>query len=104
MAKINVNDRDLETVKSILRKYGHDREIWVFGSRLNGSVKKFADLDLAVMGEEPMPISTLAQMKEAFSESDLPFRVDIVEWARTSPQFRKIIAGAHEVLMGNTEK
>jgi type I restriction enzyme S subunit len=30
-------------------------------------------------------------MREDFSESDLPFRVDILDWATTSEPFRRIV-------------
>ncbi len=33
----------------------------------------------------------LGSLKHAFSESDLPFRVDVVDWAATEAGFRKII-------------
>jgi type I restriction enzyme S subunit len=33
----------------------------------------------------------MATIKEAFDESDLSIRVDIVDWATTSETFRKII-------------
>ncbi|MGB4347710.1 MAG: hypothetical protein WBJ21_15095 [Burkholderiaceae bacterium] len=36
-------------------------------------------------------MTQLADLSEAFSESDLPWKVDIVDWANTSDAFRKII-------------
>ena len=46
------------------------------------------------MGSAPLPASILADLKEAFSESDLPFKVDIVDWAETKESFRRIIESA----------
>lgn len=43
------------------------------------------------MGNEALTISQMAHLKEDFSESILPFRVDIVDWASLSPDFQKII-------------
>ena len=40
----------------------------------------------------------MAALKAAFTESDLPFRVDIVDWASTSESFRKVIERDHVVL------
>jgi len=40
----------------------------------------------------------MSNIKDAFSESDLPFRVDVLEWSRTSEEFRKIIAENYEVV------
>ena len=50
-----------------------------------------ADLDLAVVGEGPLDWRTLSRLKEAFEESDLPMRVDVLDWHATSESFRKVI-------------
>jgi predicted nucleotidyltransferase len=63
----------------------------VFGSRAKGATKPFSDLDLAVMGGEALTLSQLADLSEAFSQSDLPFKVDIVDWRSVSPAFQAII-------------
>jgi type I restriction enzyme, S subunit len=34
---------------------------------------------------------TSAALADDFSESDLPFKVDVIDWAVTSMAFRKII-------------
>ena len=38
-----------------------------------------------------MSLSTLAALDETLCESDLPFKVDIVDWALTDKTFRRII-------------
>ena len=75
-----------------------------FGSRVTGKVKPFSDLDLAVMGSEPLPASILADLKDAFSESDLPFKVDIVDWAETQDNFRSIIEAAYVVVQSGKRR
>ena len=45
-----------------------------------------------------MPASTLADLKDAFSESDLPFKVDIVDWAETQDNCRSTIEAAYVVV------
>jgi hypothetical protein len=59
---------------------------------VTGKAKPFSDLDLAVMGAEPLPSATLTALVDAFDESDLPFKVDIVDWAVTEDSFRGTIA------------
>ena len=54
-----------------------------------GRAKKYSDLDLAVMGEQPLSFTTMASLTDAFSDSDLPYRVDILDWAATSPTFQR---------------
>jgi len=96
--ELDIKPADLKAVQAILRRYIPDREIWAFGSRVSGKVKPFSDLDLAVMGSAPLPASILADLKDAFSESNLPFKVDVVDWAETKENFRKIIEAAYVVV------
>lgn len=43
------------------------------------------------MTDKPLDISRIGDLCEAFSQSDLPFQVDIVDWANTSESFQRII-------------
>jgi type I restriction enzyme S subunit len=98
-----VTSAEWQIVRAILLRHVPGREVWAFGSRAMAKdasrVKKFSDLDLAVLGEQPILLSTLAALAEAFTESDLPYKVDIVDWATTSERFRAIIESSHVVLI-----
>lgn len=63
----------------------------VFGSRAKWTAKPHSDLDLALKGKQPLPRSMLVDLAEAFSESDLPFRVDVVDWHTVAPSFQAVI-------------
>jgi predicted nucleotidyltransferase len=91
MSQIEINSSELAIVRDILGRLIPKREVRVFGSRVNGRPKKFSDLDLAIMGPEPVPLATMADLRDAFTESDLPYRVDLIDWASTSPDFKNII-------------
>ena len=78
-------------VRDILRKHVPDHEVWAFGSRAKGRAKRYSDLDAAVIGETALPLRTLGRLANDFPESDLPWRVDVVDWATTQPAFRAII-------------
>ena len=66
------------------------QRVRVFGSRAHGAAKPFSDLDLLVLGPA-LEASVRGALEEAFDESDLPFRVDIVEAATASAQFRALV-------------
>jgi type I restriction enzyme S subunit len=85
-------------VRRILRDHIPEREVWVIGSRAAGTAKRYSDLDLIVLGDDPLPREVRGNLEEAFEESDLPFRVDLVEWAATSGSFRRIIQASHRPL------
>lgn len=94
-----LDPRQSEIVKSILSRYVPQYEVRAFGSRVNGSHKKHSDLDIAVMTKKPLPVKLMANMRHAFSESDLPFKVDVVDWSTISEGFREIILqGKCEIL------
>lgn len=91
MKTIDVRPEDLKKVLAILDRHLPGREVRAFGSRVAGTAKAFSDLDLAVLGTAPLSASVMADVREAFRESDLPFKVDVVDWATTGDTFRRII-------------
>ena len=91
-------EADLDTVKAILHAHVPGREVWAFGSRARRCAKPYSDLDLAIVGEEAISLDTLAALNEAFAESDLPWKVDVVDWARMGDAFRRIVERDRVVL------
>jgi len=88
---IDVRPCDHEQALRILARCVPDREVRAFGSRVAGTAKVFADLDLAILGDAPLSTATLADLQDAFRESDLPFKVDVIDWATTGNPFRRIV-------------
>ena len=82
-------------MRGILERVVPGRQVWAFGSRVTGRAKKFSDLDLAVLGEAPLPLGIMGELAEAFSESDLPWKVDVVDWATASERFRGVVEESH---------
>jgi len=88
---LDLQPRHEAMVRNILRRLVPDRNVWAFGSRVTGQARRYSDLDLVVMGDHPLPSPALRALKEAFEESNLPFRVDILDWGDTDARFREII-------------
>ena len=95
---LDLSPAALATVRVILSRHIPEREVWAFGSRVTGTAKPYSDLDLAILGEEAMPTRTYNLLIEAFQESDLPFRVELLEWATCSTSFRERIQQNYEVI------
>ena len=89
--QIDIRPDHWSIVRDILQKHVPQLEVWAFGSRAKWQAKEFSDLDLAIIGDTPLSLDVRASLNEAFSESDLPWKVDVVDWATTSDSFRKII-------------
>lgn len=89
--RIDLTPAEWEIVRTILNKHIPHYEVWAFGSRATGRAKPFSDLDLAVITDKPLDLSVSAEIREAFADSDLPFKVDLVDWATITKTFREII-------------
>jgi len=88
---LDIGNAELLIVKSILNRHAPDSTVWVFGSRATGRAKKFSDLDLCFKAPQPLSLERISAMAEEFAESDLPWKVDIVDWWSISERFRQII-------------
>ena len=99
MTNLHIKPQHFKAIQSILAQYVPQYEVWAFGSRVHGrQLKPFSDLDLAVINNTEINPAHLRQLKEAFSESNLPFRVDVVDWAAMQCSFQNIILQEHVVL------
>ncbi len=77
--------------RNILNCFVPEAEIIVFGSRIHGTAKPWSDLNLAIKVESLLDWKLLAEIKETFQESELPFRVDVLDWNDITESFRKAI-------------
>ena len=74
----------LALVRRLLHTHTPDHRAYAFGSRVvpkpaeRARLKPHSDLDRALEGPALQPEQSFA-LREAFSESDLPMRVDVVE-------------------------
>ena len=88
---VAMTDSEWMIVQDILRRHLPHYSVWAFGSRVRHTHKPYSDLDLAVISDHPVDLSTLAELRDAFSESDLPWKVDVVDWASASDSFQQLI-------------
>ena len=88
---IDITLQHWQMVKEILDNNVPEYDVYAFGSRVTGKARPYSDLDLVIMTERPLGIKKSASLSGDFSESDLPWKVDVIDWATTSESFRKII-------------
>ena len=89
--------------KQIIRlfeRHAPDVEVWAYGSRVSGDCHSASDLDLVLRNESlnKIPVEKLSEIKTAFTESNIPFLVDLRDWARLPDSFKKEIKSAYVVL------
>ncbi|MBI5400490.1 nucleotidyltransferase domain-containing protein [Candidatus Saganbacteria bacterium] len=88
---LNLDPDQLQIVQTILAEHIPACEVLAFGSRITGKYKHYSDLDIIIVGQTKIERRKLIKLKEAFAESALPFRVDILDWQRLSSEFKKVI-------------
>lgn len=84
---IQLSEEERAIVEGVLKKYPYT--FYVFGSRAKGTGKPLSDLDLCVL--ENLPLSDRAKLDADFSESNLPFKVDIVSYPECDEAFKQRI-------------
>ena len=95
---IDLEARHLATVQALLARHVPECEVRAFGSRVKGTAKPYSDLDLALVGPAQIPADRLAALREALTDSELPIRVDVLDWHGIAENFRQIIAAQFEVI------
>lgn len=92
---LDLEPKYLAIIQKILTIHAPGKTIWAYGSRIKGTAHKGSDLDLIAIDASAEQVSTL---REAFSDSDLPILVDILDWATIPEMFKEEIKKAHEII------
>lgn len=90
--EIDIRPQDLAMVQAIVRTHlPSDARVMVFGSRAKPPARRGADLDLAVDLGRALTSEESFQLAEAFDESDLPYKVDVLDLTTAQEPFKSII-------------
>src|SRR6218665_3984648 len=81
----------LELVLHIFQQHLPDVEGWGFGSRDKWLARDSSDIDLCIRAAAALSFEQMGLLREAFEESNLPYKVDVVDWTMASAAFREII-------------
>lgn len=86
-------------LKAIIHKYlkSDDYKTFIFGSRATGQlsraslrVRSFSDFDLGILGREKIPGHLLEKIREDLENSSIPYKIDVVDFNKVSPEFRSL--------------
>ena len=100
-ASIDITSEERKTVLALLQRHLPGTAAWVYGSRVKWTSTPKSDLDLVVFAT-PEQRPQVGDLREAFEESNLPFRVDLFVWEEVSEAFRKQIETEHTTLVAAT--
>ena len=104
-ASLDVAPRHREQLENLLRERLPGVEVWAYGSRVNGRGHAGSDLDLALRapGLRAIPLDAILGLREALSDSAIPFLVEARDWARMPDSFHEEIERSHVVVVGDSE-
>ncbi len=94
---IDITFKQKELILSLLERFIPNTEVWVYGSRAKWTARPYSDLDMVAFVEDNQK-NKVFQLKEAFEDSDLPFKVDFFIWDEIPQEFHENIKKEHVVL------
>lgn len=80
------------------RLRGH--RVFLFGSRATGDARPHSDFDIGVEGKSPLPLSDFYAIEDQLDDLPTLYKIDWVDFNRTSPRFSERAARRIEVLHG----
>ena len=95
---IDITAEQRRTILALLNRHLPGTTVWAYGSRVKWTSRPESDLDLVAFAR-PEQSARVAELREAFEESNLPFRVDLFVWDEVSEGFRTRIEAEHVVLV-----
>jgi predicted nucleotidyltransferase len=80
----------IDIVKQIVLKHVPNNEfaVFLFGSRAAGNSNSLSDIDVGVLGMEPLPTSILANLESDLEESIVPFKIDLIDFYQVDKAFK----------------
>lgn len=77
-------------IKEIISKHLDLRKcsVFIFGSRAQGTSRKFSDVDIGIESDKNISDSTLIKIEEDLENSDLPFTVDVIDFSKVNDSFK----------------
>lgn len=86
------HDKYMEVCKQIvMNQVDQDKYlVFLFGSRVHQHHRSFADIDIGILGNGPVPAALIENIREAIDESIVPYPVDIVDFYRVSQEFKEV--------------
>ena len=94
---IDLTAAQRKEVAALLQRYLPDTEVWAYGSRVKFTAKPHSDLNMVAFASKEQS-QAIANLRGAFEESYLPFRVDLFVWDEVPEGFHRNIEEARVVV------
>ena len=98
VSDVDITPQHLELLAGIIRRHAPGREVWAYGSRVSGKSWRYSDLDLVVLGEEPLKAIDRENLLDDLSETRIPYLIDLQDWSRVPESWREEIRRCYAVV------
>ena len=96
---LNLNPKYADMIRKILQQYIPNATVWAYGSRVKNQAHEGSDLDLVIRSGDVSP-QELSTMRAAFSDSNIPILIDLLDWKNIPESFQAEIEQKHEPFFG----
>lgn len=91
-----IENRHWEIISAILEEHltNRDIKVYIFGSRATGkNLKRGSDLDIALEANsgESIDLELINRLDFDFEDSNLPYKVDLIDLNSVSKEFKTVI-------------
>ncbi len=94
MDNLLLDEEYLQILKNIFDIHASNCKVLAYGSRVLGDAHSGSDLDLTFIKKNGQEVY-IAEVREALSESNIPFFVEITDYAKIPQSFRDEIQKKH---------
>ena len=78
-------------IKKVIRKYlsFENFQIFVFGSRVKGRSHPKSDIDIGILGDQPVDLKTMSKINEEIAELPILYKIEVVDFQTVGKEFRE---------------
>jgi predicted nucleotidyltransferase len=74
-----LDEKDKKKIIAVITALIPDAHIYLFGSRARGTNAERADIDIALDAGKEIPIEDVGEIKSMLAESNIRYKIDIVD-------------------------
>ncbi|OHB89371.1 MAG: hypothetical protein A3D89_01460 [Planctomycetes bacterium RIFCSPHIGHO2_02_FULL_52_58] len=88
---VEIEQKYLLRLKELVINFLKDREVKIilFGSRARGQGYPFSDVDIGIVPSGELNDKELAILRERIEDSNIPYKVEVVNFSEVSKDFKK---------------
>lgn len=87
-----MSDFNLDEFKNMVFEHLDSKKVkvFIFGSRATGTNRMYSDIDLGLQSESEIPFMKKINLEDEFENSNLPYKVDVVDFSKVAEGFKKV--------------